>query len=73
MIHLRPIKNIYTLHIHIVCRMGKVQCGMSLRHSGMSLRHSVTRHIKTPPHYQENLHTKYITIIYKYLYIIVKI
>ena len=38
-----------------------------------SLRHSVTRHIKTPPHYQENLHTKYITIIYNYLYIIVKI
>ena len=66
MIHLRPIKNIYTLNIHIVCRMEKVQCGMSLRHS-------VTRHIKTPPHYQENLHTKYITIIYKYLYIIVKI
>ena len=66
MIHLRPIKNIYTLHIHIVCRMGKVQCGMSLRHS-------VTRHIKTPPHYQENLHTKYITIIYNNLYIIVKI
>ena len=66
MICLRPIKNIYTLHIHIVCRMKKIQCGMSLRHS-------VTRHIKTPPHYQENLHTKYITIIYKYLYIIVKI
>ena len=66
MIHLRPIKNIYTLPIHIVCRMEKVQCRMSLRHS-------VTRHIKTPPHYQENLHTKYITIIYKYLYIIVKI
>ena len=46
--------------------MGKVQCGMSLRHS-------VTRHIKTPPYYQENLHTKYITIIYNKLYIIVKI
>ncbi len=66
MIHLRPIKNIYALHIHIVCRMEKVQCGMSLRHS-------VTRHIKTPPHYQENLHTKYITIIYNNLYIIVKL
>ncbi len=66
MIHLCPIKNIYTLHIHIVCRMEKVQCEMSLRHS-------VTRHIKTPPHYQENLHTKYITIIYNHLYIIVKI
>ena len=46
--------------------MEKVQCGMSLRHS-------VTRHIKTPPYYQENLHTKYITIIYNNLYIIVKI